>query len=177
MWKGGAMSNIECITVTGQIKSIPSEQLIFRPAAYALLITGREILLLCMKATGKYHLPGGGIEIGEHMADTLRREVLEETGIPIGVGPLVDVEELFFYYDPSGRAYHGLHFYYLCDPLSGSLLSDDRVVDGSTEKPRWVPFDSLTPADFQHGGEKILAFCRAQITGSPDEAGAFIKEI
>jgi 8-oxo-dGTP diphosphatase len=159
MWKGGTMSNIDCITITGQIKTIPSEQLIFRPAAYALLITGREVLLMRMKATGRYHLPGGGIEIGERMADTLRREVLEETGLQIRVGHLVDVEELFFYYDPSGRAYHGLHFYYRCEAFSGSLLPDEMVMDGSTEQPRWVPFDSLTPEDFQHGGEKILSFC------------------
>jgi 8-oxo-dGTP pyrophosphatase MutT (NUDIX family) len=156
------MNHIDCVTVTGQIKSIPSEQITFRPAAYALLITGREILLLRMKATGKYHPPGGGIEIGERIADTLRREVLEETGICIEVGRLVDVEELFFYYDPSGRAYHGLHFYYRCDPVSSSLLPDDRVMDGSTEKPRWVPFDKLTAEDFQHGGEQIVAYCRAQ---------------
>jgi 8-oxo-dGTP pyrophosphatase MutT (NUDIX family) len=155
------MTQVECITLSGQPIYIPADELIFRPAAYALLITGREILLLRMKATGKYHPPGGGIEIGERMADTLRREVLEETGLQIQVGHLVDVEELFFYYDPSGRAYHGLHFYYRCEPVSGGLLPDDRVMDGSTEKPRWVPFDSLTPEDFQHGGEKILAYCRA----------------
>jgi 8-oxo-dGTP pyrophosphatase MutT (NUDIX family) len=158
------MSNIECITVTGEIISIPCEQLIFRPAAYALVISGREILLLRMKATGKYHLPGGGVEIGERVEEALLREVLEETGISIDVGRMVDVEELFFYYDPSGHAYHGLHFYFLCEPISGSLLPDDRVIDDSTEKPRWVPFDSLTPSDFQHGGEKVLAFCRAQST-------------
>jgi 8-oxo-dGTP pyrophosphatase MutT (NUDIX family) len=158
------MNNIECITVTGESKSIPSEQLIFHPAAYALLTTRREILLLRMKASGKYHLPGGGIELGERIADTLRREVLEETGIAIDVGRMVDVEELFFYYDPSGRAYHGLHFYFLCTPLTGSLLPDDRVVDSSTEKPRWVPIDGLNAEDFQHGGAKILAFCRTEIS-------------
>lgn len=153
------MKEIECITLSGQIKRIPVEKLIFRPAVYAILLQEQKILLLKMKATGKYHLPGGGVELGERNEAALRREILEETGIEIRVERLAHFEELFFYYDPSGRAYHGLHFYYLCEPLTNALVRDDQVEDGSTECPRWVALDALKAEDFQHGGEDVLVIC------------------
>jgi len=39
--------------------------------------------------TGKYHLPGGGINIGERMEETLKRETREETGIGLVVLSIV----------------------------------------------------------------------------------------
>ncbi len=153
------MKEVECITLGGQVRRVPVEKLTLRPAAYAILIHERKILLLKMKATGKYHLPGGGVEVGERLEDALRREVYEETGIEIQVDRLAHFEELFFYYDPSGRAYHGLHFYYLCTPVTRDLIAAEQVADGSAERPCWVTLRDLRPEYFQHAGEKILAVC------------------
>jgi 8-oxo-dGTP diphosphatase len=153
------MTGVQCITLSGETKVIDRERLILRPAAYALIVHDGKLLLLKMRATGKYHLPGGGIEVGERMAETLKRETLEETGIEIEVGCLVHFEEVFFYYDPSDTVYHGLHFYYICKAKTVSTLPDDQVADDSAEKPRWVEIDSLKPEDFQYHGEVILALC------------------
>jgi 8-oxo-dGTP pyrophosphatase MutT (NUDIX family) len=154
------MKEIECVTLSGQLKQVPSEALSFRPAVYAILVRDQKILLLKMNATGKYHLPGGGIEVSERIEETLHREVREETGIEIQVDRLGFFAELFFFYDPSGRAYHGLHFFYLCSPVTRNLIADEQVVDGSAGKPRWVRISDLEAKDFQHSGEKILAVCR-----------------
>ncbi len=159
------MGEVDCITLSGEIRRIPASQLSLRPAAYALILSEGKIALLKMKQTGKYHLPGGGIITGERIADTLLRETREETGLEIEVGKLVHFDELFFYYDPSGRAYHGLHFYFLCRPLTRALLADDRVQDGSAGQPRWVPVDSLRAEDFQSQGEAIVRLCREYSTG------------
>jgi 8-oxo-dGTP pyrophosphatase MutT (NUDIX family) len=154
------MSGVECITLDGHTKIIQKDRLILRPAAYALIVHDDKLLLLKMRYTGKYHLPGGGIEIGERMEETLKREAQEETGIEIDVVQFAHFEEVFFYYDPSDRAYHGLHFYFICRPKTLRLLADDQVDDGSVEQPRWVDIRGLHPDDFQFYGDVVLELCK-----------------
>lgn len=155
------MSTINCLRLNGQFKVVERTNLIWRPAVFALIVQAGNLLVLTLKATGKYHIPGGGVELGDSVQATLLREVNEETGIAIKIGPLVHFNELFFYYDPSGKAYHGLHFYYRCQPKSTALVADEQVQDGSAGQPRWVPIDQLKPDDFQSEGEAILACCQA----------------
>jgi len=155
-----SMAGVQCITLNGQTKNFDRERLILRPAAYALIVSEGKLLLLKMRATGKYHLPGGGIEVGERIEETLEREIQEETGIEMDVQRLVHFEEVFFYYDPSDTAYHGLHFYYICTAKTVSTLPDEQVADDSAEQPRWVEISTLNPEDFQYHGEVILALCR-----------------
>ena len=154
------MVTVECITLDGSMKQVDADRLILRPAAYAVIVSGDKLLLVRLLHTLKYHLPGGGIEPGETPQESLRREVREETGIEIEVGPLAHCEELCFYYDPSDRAYRGQHSYYLCRPLSTTLLREDQVEVGSAEEPGWVPLDALSPEDFQVGGQTMLALAR-----------------
>ncbi|MEM7334240.1 MAG: NUDIX domain-containing protein [Chloroflexota bacterium] len=147
---------INCIKLDGSIIQVPQNELVFRPAVFAIIVHQQKLLTLNLKATGKYHLPGGGIELGETMEETLKREVLEETGILIKVGQQAFIEELFFYYDPSQTAYHGIHIYMHAKPHSTQLLVDTEVTDGSAEKPRWVPINSLQDGLFQSAGAGIL---------------------
>ena len=155
------MTTVNCITLDGSIKAIPAAQLILRPAAYAIIVADGKLLLVHLRPTGKYHLPGGGIEPGETAEEAVRREVAEETGINIEVGLLARFEEICFYYDPSGKAYRGLHSFYLCRLLTTDLLEDGEVQDGSAEVPRWVELDTLVADDFQISGETILAIARS----------------
>ena len=151
---------VDCIDIHGQMRRLPKTDLIFRPAVFAIVVHDEQLLVLTLKATGKRHLPGGGVDLGDTLETTLKRELQEETGVEIEVGNLVYVAELFFYYNPSGKAYHGLHFYYSCRPKSVTLLADAQVQDGSAEKPRWVALNSLQADDFQNDGEMILAAAR-----------------
>jgi 8-oxo-dGTP pyrophosphatase MutT (NUDIX family) len=155
-----SMSEVKCITLDGHTKVFQNDRLILRPAAYALIVHDGKLLLLKMRHTGKYHLPGGGINIGERMEETLKREAREETGIEIDVVRFAHFEEVFFYYDPSDRAYHGLHFYFICRPKTLRLLTDDQVDDESAEQPRWVEILGLHPEDFQFHGDVVLELCR-----------------
>ncbi len=169
------MSEVECITLDGHTRVFNKDRLILRPAAYALIIQDGKILLLKMQQTGKYHLPGGGIHLGEPIEATLKRELLEETGVEIEVVRFAHFEEIFFYYDPSDRAYHGLHFYYFCKPKTLTLLPDDQVEDGSAEKPRWLDVRDLNAEDFQIRGDIILELCRDASSAVPHDSHSHLS--
>lgn len=56
-----------------------------RLAAYGLCLDPSQRLLLARMAigpdTGRWTLPGGGVDWGEHPLDTVRRELKEEAGV------------------------------------------------------------------------------------------------
>jgi 8-oxo-dGTP diphosphatase len=62
------------------------------------LITNGDRLLLVKQNYGKrlWALPGGLSEPGEELAETARREVLEETGLDVEIGDLVAVADRGF---------------------------------------------------------------------------------
>lgn len=154
------MPVVECIALDGRKKLVPAGSLILRPAVYAVVVHDGQVLLMRMLHTGKYHPPGGGIHVGERIQDALKRELREETGIEVEIERFARFEELFFYYDPSGTAYHGLHFYYICHPKTFELLDDAQVQDDAAGKPRWVDISSLQARDFQAHGDIIVDLCR-----------------
>ena len=52
--------------------------------------------LLAYSHDGKYFMPGGAVQVGEHSADAVRREVREELGIDCTVRQLAFVGEHLF---------------------------------------------------------------------------------
>lgn len=67
-----------------------------RLAAYALVFDGAGRVLLtrqldCRRRLGRWLLPGGGVEHGEHPEQAVIREVWEETGLQVQVGVLREV--------------------------------------------------------------------------------------
>ncbi|NOZ27681.1 MAG: NUDIX domain-containing protein [Chloroflexi bacterium] len=154
------MSMIQCTSLYGDRKLIPKEKLILRPAVYGVVVHQGNVLLVNTRHTGKYYLPGGGVDLGERIEDALKREVREETGIEVEVEEFAHFREDFFYYDPLDEAYHSLLFFYICKPKTFDLCDDDQVDDEEAEKPRWVNIQGLCDEDFQDHGEIILGLLR-----------------
>ena len=75
----------------------------------AVVLDGDRVLLVKRgnePLKGEWSLPGGAVEIGETLETALVREIREETGLDVDVGPMVDVLDRLRY-DPDGRVkYH-----------------------------------------------------------------------
>ncbi len=66
-------------------------------AVGAIVVRNDELLMVRRAqepAKGLWSLPGGRVEKGEYLADALRREVKEETGIDVTAGDLVGIFEV-----------------------------------------------------------------------------------
>lgn len=76
-----------------------------RPAI--LIIENQQILTMQYNYGGQevYNLPGGNLELGEHLSDALAREMQEELGIEVSVGEMILVGEVYF----EARKKHTLH--------------------------------------------------------------------
>ena len=165
------MSLVECVMLDGRKKMVAKDRLVLRPAVYGIVVHEGRVLLMKTRHTGKRHPPGGGIDIGESVEDALKREVLEETGIQVEVARLAGFREIFFYDNCSGKAFHGMHFYYECRPETITLLEDAHVKDGAAGQPRWVNLWCLEPQDFLVHGDLILDLCREVAARQAREAG------
>ncbi len=63
---------------------------------------------------GEWSLPGGKLEVGETLEAAIAREIVEETGLVVDVGPMVEVLDRIFR-DGDGRVrYHYVLVDYVC---------------------------------------------------------------
>ena len=72
---------------------------------------------------GRWSLPGGIVEIGESLEGCVVREMREETGLDVEVGPVIEVFDRITR-DGNGRVrYHYVLVDYLCWPVGGALAA------------------------------------------------------
>ena len=86
---------------------------------------------------GEWSLPGGMLELGEHLEAGVRRELLEETAL--NVEPVEMVEVFDRIVSEGGRVrYHYVIVDYLCVLKEGALCPSSDVMDA-----RWVRREDL----------------------------------
>ena len=98
----------------------------------AVIVRGDRALLV-RRATeplkGEWSVPGGALELGEKLRDGAARETLEETGLKVEVGDVLDVFDSIFT-DGDGRTqYHYVLIDFLCTPLAGEALPGSDASD------------------------------------------------
>jgi 8-oxo-dGTP diphosphatase len=87
---------------------------------------------------GEWSLPGGGVELGESLETAVAREVLEETGLVVDVGPVVEVFDRVEWSGDGRVAYHFVIIDYLCRAVDGTLTFGSDADDVS-----WVSLEQL----------------------------------
>ncbi|MBS7606217.1 NUDIX hydrolase [Candidatus Bathyarchaeota archaeon] len=83
---------------------------------------------------GLWSIPGGLLEVGETLKEAAKREVEEETGIPVEIGELIDVVENIIM-DEDGR----VKFHYVLIDFRAKPLSEKTEIKPSSEvlEARW----------------------------------------
>ncbi|WP_432571893.1 NUDIX hydrolase [Kineococcus sp. SYSU DK005] len=144
-----------------------------RLAAYAVVVSPDDEILLTRlspltPSPGRWTLPGGGVDHGEHPLTAAVREVHEETGMDVDVDALVDIGSEHF----TGRSPRGVledfHAVRLLVTATARQVRDPRVLDvgGSTDLGSWVPL-----ADAAHRGLVGVAHRGVQIALRRREEG------
>jgi len=94
---------------------------------------------------GRWSLPGGALEVGETLAEGLAREMKEETGLDVDVGPVVDVFDRITR-DEQGRArFHYVLVDYLCAIREGVPVAGSDVAEVALADPDDLGRYDLTP--------------------------------
>ena len=104
-------------------------------AVGAIAIHNDQLLMVRRRqdpAKGLWSLPGGRVEHGEYLADALRRELKEETGLDVTVGDLVGIFEVVG--DPH---YVILDFFAKVEPPTEPSPA------GDVDEARWVPLPEV----------------------------------
>jgi len=114
----------------------------------AVIVDDGRVVLIKRKyepLAGQWSLPGGTLEIGESLEAGVAREMREETGLEVAVGPVVDVFDRILL-DTDGRVrYHFVLIDYLCRPIGGSLVAGSDVADAVLADPAALAPFRLTP--------------------------------
>lgn len=122
-----------------------------RIATKALIVKDGKILLLREAATyddgsqrGRYHLPGGRVEVGEPFQDALNREIMEETGLTVEVGQPFFVGE--WRPEIKGEINQIIGIFFLCTATSDDVkLSSEHDEFVWIDPSSWHDFDVMDP--------------------------------
>jgi 8-oxo-dGTP diphosphatase len=111
---------------------------------------------------GEWSIPGGGLDVGEAIAEGVRRELSEETGIEVRVLDHIETFERIIR-DDSGRVqYHFLILDYLCEPIGGELRAGGDATDAA-----WVGENEIAKYALREAATRVVgkAFAMAKVRG------------
>lgn len=117
----------------GPVTQLPKVQ---KVAGCGIAVSDDQVLLV--RSGDEWLLPGGGVEHGEHPADTVVRELAEETGFEVAVDDFFEV--VSDRRESRGDDFHNVVLVYTVT-VTGGVLSHE--VDGSTQEARWTPVAEL----------------------------------
>ena len=97
-----------------------------------MVIAGGRTLLIRRGSApllGQWSIPGGMLELSESIAEGVRRELAEETGLEVRVGDLIEVFERIVPGEDGRTRYHFVILDYLCEMVSGVARAGSDVTD------------------------------------------------
>jgi 8-oxo-dGTP diphosphatase len=120
----------------------------------AVIVEGGRVLLVRRDTEplrGEWSVPGGMLELGEKLRDGVRREALEETGVKVEPGEVLDVFDSIFTDGLGKTQYHYVLIDYLCRVISGEAQAGSDVSD-----VRWVSLEALPAMGLRESVEQVV---------------------
>jgi mutator protein MutT len=111
----------------------------------AIIIQNGKILLEKRKSEpgrGKWSIPGGLVELGESISQTVVREVAEETGLEVYQPELIDVVDNVVRDENGEVKYHFVIIDYFVKLKGGNVKASS-----DAEELQWVPLDEVEKYD------------------------------
>jgi ADP-ribose pyrophosphatase YjhB (NUDIX family) len=148
-----------CTDINGKEYKVPVSKLAFRPSVYGVIIENEKVLL--SKQWDGYDFPGGGMDLGETIEESLKREIKEETGLEVKVGKVVACENSFFKLPHrEDKFVHSILIYYLCERTGGELSTAnfDEHEKEYADMPEWIDINDVKKIKFYNsvGSVKII---------------------
>jgi ADP-ribose pyrophosphatase YjhB (NUDIX family) len=113
----------------------------------AVIVDGGRVVLVKRRyepLAGRWSLPGGALEVGETLESGVAREIQEETGLRVEVGPVIDVFDRIVKDDAHRVRYHFVLVDYLCWPRGGALEAGSDVDEAVLADPASLDGFDLT---------------------------------
>ncbi len=108
-----------------------------RLSVRGIVLRGGRLLMVNAWPDGRSDLicaPGGGVDRGQSLPDNLVREIHEETGLTVQVGPVVLVNE---FHDPAGT-FHQVDVFFRCQLVSGDPDGEWTDAGGVVTRTLWL---------------------------------------
>lgn len=130
---------------------MPGDKKRQRIAAYGVCREADGRLLLARASPsitlqGRWFLPGGGVKHGEDPTDSLTREIEEEAGLTVSLGPLLDVLSDVRTI-PDGTSLHTVRLIYRVESWTGTLRPE---VGGTTDAVGWFTLQEVRGMPLAH---------------------------
>ena len=113
----------------------------------AVIVQAGKVVLVRRRyepLAGRWSLPGGTLELGETLETGVVREMREETGLDVEVGPVIEVFDRILMDEEHRVRYHFVLVDYLCWPVSGDLQAGSDVDDAVLVDPSLMEAYDLT---------------------------------
>ena len=133
----------------------------------------QEGKLLCIEKTRgpyqhRFDLPGGSQELGEGLTETLKREVLEETGYSLSSYSNPRIYDVMVQEEGQDFAVHHIMAFYdiVLDFENSQKSLPHEVLDGSNDSANaiWIPFEQIT----EENASPLVLKVKAELVGIPE---------
>ena len=113
----------------------------------AVIVEGGKVVIVKRRyepLAGRWSLPGGALELGETLETAVAREMREETGLDVEVGPVIEVFDRIILDAERRVRYHFVLVDYLCWPVGGELQAGSDVDEAILVDPASLDAYDLT---------------------------------